>query len=531
MGGTLSQIVFQPPRYPEGPPHDADFIPLTTKGGETIQSLHIKGGDGSLTLLYSHGNAEDILAAKEYFKHLAALCQVDVFLFDYVGYGCSSGKPSERGVYESIEAAYEYLTQKLHIHPSTIIAYGRSLGSGPSVHLCMHHELGGLILQSALLSIHRVALQLRVSLPFDMFVNRDKIHKVKCPVFCIHGTNDEVVPLSHGIELYKRAPLRASPFWVEGAGHNNLEVTARRHFFAALRRFIKLVIQRNSQLQQQQQQQQQQREESAVTGLGSAAAASASTPQHTQGCVPHKKQGPPEGAPKRLVRLGQKVLCFTLRGSPPHGKQAFMGGPCCLIHVRRGLGGAPLGGPARGPLPTPAGGPISLSALAPLKRPPTLDKARATGATWESPKSISSRFHLLHAMPVSFRGSVRPLEFKGYKSGRPTRAFKRCANTSTLAMNLANSGAPKGLSEALSDRGPPEIEGAPFCAEERGPSSLLAVILPAIALEAFSEDAGLRGAPRGAPWELLLESEEAPITYWKLHRRGPPIEGPLRKTW
>ncbi|KAL8275476.1 hypothetical protein Esti_000608 [Eimeria stiedai] len=201
MGGTLSQIVFQPPRYPEGPPRDADFIPLTTKGGETIQSLHIKGGDGGLTLLYSHGNAEDISAAKEYFKHLAALCRVDVFLFDYVGYGCSSGKPSERGVYESIEAAFEYLTQKLHIHPSNIIAYGRSLGSGPSVHLCVHHELGGLILQSALLSIHRVALQLRVSLPFDMFVNKDKIGKVKCPIFCIHGTNDEVVPLSHGIGL------------------------------------------------------------------------------------------------------------------------------------------------------------------------------------------------------------------------------------------------------------------------------------------------------------------------------------------
>ncbi|KAL8425680.1 hypothetical protein ACSSS7_008344 [Eimeria intestinalis] len=214
MGGSLSQIVFQPPRYPDGPPHDADFIPLTTKGGETIQSLHIKG----------------------------------------------SGKPSERGVYESIEAAFDYLTKELHIHPSSIIAYGRSLVLGVAAaaaafvvaaalaaavaaaiaafagYLCfasgwLCHELGGLILQSALLSIHRVALQLRISLPFDMF------------------------------ELYKRAPLRTSPLWVEGAGHNNLEVTARRRFFAALRRFFDLVALRNSQLQQQQQQQQQQQEE------------------------------------------------------------------------------------------------------------------------------------------------------------------------------------------------------------------------------------------------------------------------------
>ncbi|CDJ69393.1 hypothetical protein, conserved [Eimeria necatrix] len=221
MGGAISKIVFQPPRYPGGPPGGPpgapDLIALKTKSGETIHAIHIKSG-GSLTLLYSHGNAEDILMAFSFFKSVSSALQVDLLLYEYVG-------------------------------------------SGPSVHLCARERVGGLILQSALLSVHRVALRLRFSLPFDLFKNINKIKKVFCPVFCIHGTNDEVVPLYHGIELYKRAPLTVSPMWVEGAGHNNLEIVAGDLFFVALSRFLRLVQQQQQQQQLQQQLQQQQQQE------------------------------------------------------------------------------------------------------------------------------------------------------------------------------------------------------------------------------------------------------------------------------
>ncbi|OEH78703.1 hypothetical protein cyc_03069 [Cyclospora cayetanensis] len=214
MGAALSRVVFQPPQYPGGPgtpPETSDLVTLTTKKGDTIHAFHIKGGGGTLTLLYSHGNAEDITLSRGYFQQLAAFCAVDVFLYEYVG-------------------------------------------SGPSVHLCALHPLGGLILQSALLSVHRVALRLRLSLPGDLFKNIEKIHKVECPVFSIHGTNDEIVPVAHGIELYKKARLRVSPFWVEGGGHNNLELLSRREFFFAMSRFLRLIHQRN-QLQGHQQEQ------------------------------------------------------------------------------------------------------------------------------------------------------------------------------------------------------------------------------------------------------------------------------------
>ena len=45
----------------------------------------------------------------------------------------------------------------------------------------------------------------------------------------MHGTQDEVVPFWHGENLFAALPQewRAKPFWVDGAGHNNIEALLR----------------------------------------------------------------------------------------------------------------------------------------------------------------------------------------------------------------------------------------------------------------------------------------------------------------
>jgi len=63
----------------------------------------------------------------------------------------------------------------------------------------------------------------------DRFPNIDYASNIRCPVLIVHGTQDEVVPFWHGQELFLRVPQpwRAKPFWVEGAGHNNIEALLR----------------------------------------------------------------------------------------------------------------------------------------------------------------------------------------------------------------------------------------------------------------------------------------------------------------
>jgi fermentation-respiration switch protein FrsA (DUF1100 family) len=64
----------------------------------------------------------------------------------------------------------------------------------------------------------------------------EKITRVTSPVLVIHGTDDEVIDFSHGLAIYERAPRTVEPLWVEGAGHNDVELYGQ--YLDRLRRFL-----------------------------------------------------------------------------------------------------------------------------------------------------------------------------------------------------------------------------------------------------------------------------------------------------
>ncbi|KAI4898768.1 hypothetical protein NFI96_003412 [Prochilodus magdalenae] len=64
----------------------------------------------------------------------------------------------------------------------------------------------------------------------------DKVSKVASPVLVIHGTEDEVIDFSHGLAIYERCPRAVEPLWVEGAGHNDIELYAQ--YLERLKQFI-----------------------------------------------------------------------------------------------------------------------------------------------------------------------------------------------------------------------------------------------------------------------------------------------------
>lgn len=137
----------------------------------------------------------------------------------------STGKPSEANVYADIHAAYLYLVGEQLIAPERILLFGRSLGSGPTVHLAstVGCNIGGVVLIAGLTSCVRVVFNSSSTLRFDMFANIDKISSIGAPVFCVHGMQDDVVPFEHSVELNRRARFALEPCWIRDAGHNNLE--------------------------------------------------------------------------------------------------------------------------------------------------------------------------------------------------------------------------------------------------------------------------------------------------------------------
>uniref|UniRef100_A0A8C5V4T5 palmitoyl-protein hydrolase n=1 Tax=Microcebus murinus TaxID=30608 RepID=A0A8C5V4T5_MICMU len=189
------------------------------------------------TVLFSHGNAVDLGQMCSFYIGLGSRIHCNVFSYDYSGYGVSSGKPSEKNLYADIDAAWQALRTRYGISPDSIILYGQSIGTVPTVDLASRYECAAVVLHSPLTSGMRVAFpDTRKTYCFDAFPNIEKVSKITSPVLIIHGTEDEVIDFSHGLALYERCPKAVEPLWVEGAGHNDIELYSQ--YLERLRRFI-----------------------------------------------------------------------------------------------------------------------------------------------------------------------------------------------------------------------------------------------------------------------------------------------------
>jgi len=198
---------------------DSDIIKIDVADGEQISALYLINPDAEFTILYSHGNAEDIGQLRPILERFYN-AGYSILAYDYRGYGTSDGKASEKNTYEDVVAAYEYLTGKAGIPSSQIVAVGRSVGGGVATHLACRKKIGGLILESSFVTAFRVVTRIPL-VPFDKFRNIDKIKKINCPVLIIHGKDDDVVPVWHGKKLFEKANEPKFCLWVDNAGHND----------------------------------------------------------------------------------------------------------------------------------------------------------------------------------------------------------------------------------------------------------------------------------------------------------------------
>ncbi|MEE6487391.1 hypothetical protein FKM82_014880 [Ascaphus truei] len=206
--------------------------------GNRIACMYIRCAPGArFTLLFSHGNAVDLGQMSSFYLGLGTRINCNIFSYDYSGYGASSGRPSEKNLYADIDAAWQALRTRYGICPENILLYGQSIGTVPTVDLASRYECAAVVLHSPLTSGMRVAFpDTKKTYCFDAFPNIDKVSKITSPVLIIHGTEDEVIDFSHGLALFERCPKTVEPLWVEGAGHNDIELYSQ--YLERLRRFI-----------------------------------------------------------------------------------------------------------------------------------------------------------------------------------------------------------------------------------------------------------------------------------------------------
>ena len=227
MGSLISHIVFTPPKKRLDQDQDAEGdIILTTSHGSQIQVKSIINNEKYLYMLISHGNSEDVYSVYEWATNiLSNYINVNVIMYEYTGYGANQNnfRCTEKYCYNDIDTVYNYMISVLKVPPNRIVLFGRSLGTGPSVYLAAKHRVAGLILNSGFLSIYRIILNFRWTMPGDMFPNIDRIKKVECPVCIIHSIKDEVIPFYHAKEMYKHVKNKFNPLYIDGTSHNTVD--------------------------------------------------------------------------------------------------------------------------------------------------------------------------------------------------------------------------------------------------------------------------------------------------------------------
>ncbi|MBG7608576.1 MAG: alpha/beta hydrolase [Verrucomicrobia bacterium] len=230
------RILFAPPAtsYTRSHPN-LDF--LKTPKNESIAFVHLPAEAGMPTILYSHGNTEDLAHSSQLYEELHTR-GLGVFAYDYPGYGLSTGTPNEDSCQRAIQSSWNHLT-KIGISTSSIIITGRSVGSGPSVWLASNQKPSALILISPFRSAFTTAIPTPFPLfPGDRFPNHKRIKTINSPLLIIHGENDGVIPFRHGQKLFDASPATTKEFLkIPGAGHNDLFHVASKEIFTKIAEF------------------------------------------------------------------------------------------------------------------------------------------------------------------------------------------------------------------------------------------------------------------------------------------------------
>lgn len=125
------------------------------QSGNNIAVLYVDAcgpDERRFTILYSHGNAEDLGRIHRRCVDLSEGLACDVVAYDYSGYGRSEGRPSRKNLYADIWAAWGYTLAFHQLEEDKIVLFGRGLGTAPTVDLARKVECAGVVLQSSFYS-------------------------------------------------------------------------------------------------------------------------------------------------------------------------------------------------------------------------------------------------------------------------------------------------------------------------------------------------------------------------------------------
>jgi fermentation-respiration switch protein FrsA (DUF1100 family) len=241
-------IVFFPERGIEATPedyrlNDYEDVFFPAEDGTRLHGWFVRGPDERSVLLWFHGNAGNISHRLDNLKKLYDALQISIFIFDYREYGLSEGEISKAGTFSDARGAFRYLVDEKGFHASSVMLFGRSLGTALAVDIAGRENCLGVILESAFTSTDDIMQRYFPFLkpPMTSTVKYDSlslIDKIRSPLLFIHGQFDQTIPISMARRLFEKARTVKEFYEIQGADHNDTYLVGGHEYFAVWQKFL-----------------------------------------------------------------------------------------------------------------------------------------------------------------------------------------------------------------------------------------------------------------------------------------------------
>lgn len=220
-----------------------EAIDLTTSDGERLRAWWMPHPSARATVVYFHGNGGNLSMWAPILVNVWRRAGVTVLALDYRGYGVSSGRPSEAGLYRDVDATLAALDLRRDRPAGPLIYWGRSLGAVMAAYAATRRTPDGLILESGFPSMRAVVegsplFWLLSWLSSYRFPAADWLGRVSCPALVLHGDRDRVIPFRLGRQLYEtvRGPKRFVV--IPGGDHNDVEPADPERYWQTVTEFV-----------------------------------------------------------------------------------------------------------------------------------------------------------------------------------------------------------------------------------------------------------------------------------------------------
>ncbi len=232
LSGRMSQAV-------RAFPFDEERLVIAS-GSRRLSAVYVSAGDDSPAVLICHGIGELV----EYWGKVQDLLRgmgVSSLVFNYSGYGSSSGGVSVAHCEEDTRSAYRELVERGH---QSIVVLGFSLGTGVGCAVAPSIEVGGLVLCEGFSSLREAGLAMGFSPWMTRVVPNvwDTVHKVsefEISVLVVHSDADDLFPLSMARRVAEACGTRGELLVMNGYKHNAPIFAPTEEYWAPIAEWVK----------------------------------------------------------------------------------------------------------------------------------------------------------------------------------------------------------------------------------------------------------------------------------------------------